>query len=289
MRILCLGLCLALAAPAAWGKTEDHEKTSSKDKSASKSKSKHESGSKKSKDKDKHKGKDSPKSKATSKHKHKHTGKHKDASPDADTDTDSDGDQGKRTDTDRDEASPTGEAVDTGKSTDKAAVQVPGQAPGADKAPDAGLAGKGKGKKSVQSMEPGQGFRGFPWGAPLSLFKDRDLREESGGLKYYTLRGDDMEVLGAHMREIVYVFCQDKLAGVLTRYDGQIAHLTLLGKLNDTWGTPLESPANVKGDRSWRYDAAGASIMMEYSESATTGALAWMAKDRLEACQQAAP
>lgn len=158
---------------------------------------------------------------------------------------------------------------------------------GKDKA--AGQEKKSSGKKSSRkaALPSGPGFRSLAWGAPLSALQDPDLREESGGLKYYTVPGDDMMVDGVHMREIAYVFCRDKLAGVLTRYDGAINHLTLLAKLREEHGTPLESPPNVQGDRSWRFDAGDSTIMMEYSEKASTGAMAWMARERVAICQPA--
>ena len=207
IRIVCLGLCLILAAPVTWGRAEETQKSSSS-KSESKSKSKKDSKSKKGKEASKGKGK-----------------------------------------------------------------------------------GKGKSKRKDSSAKTsGEGFRGLAWGAPLSVLNDPDLREAEGELKYYIVPGDDMDVLGVQMREIVYVFCRNKLAGVLTRYDGQINHIELLGKLKDAYGTPLESPPNIKGDRSWRFDAGeGASIMMEFAETPGTGALAWMAREQLAACQQPAP
>lgn len=202
IRIVCLGLCLALAAPASWAKTEDSAKKSSQSKSKSKSdsKSKSKSGSKSKKDKE---------------------------------------------------------------------------------------SSKGKSRKGASAKTSEGGFRNLSWGAPLTALKEPDLREQEGELKYYTVPDDDMDVMGAHMREIVYVFCKDKLSGVLTRYDGQVNHLILLTKLSDTYGTPLESPPNVRGDRSWRFDVSeGSSIVMEYAENSSTGALAWMAKGQLTPCEQ---
>ena len=212
IRIICLGLCLALAAPATWGRAEESQKKSSKSKSESKSQSKSKSKSKN--------GSKSKKEKEASKDKNKSKSK----------------------------------------------------------------------RKSSSSKTFGEGFRGLAWGSPLSVLKDPDLREEEGELKYYTVPGDDMDVLDVHMREIVYVFCHGKLAGALTRYDGQVNHLALLGRLKDTYGTPLESLPNVRGDRSWRFDVEeGVSIMMEFAEDPGTGALAWMAQEPLAACQQPAP
>jgi len=143
-------------------------------------------------------------------------------------------------------------------------------------------------KPSKKKAQSGEGFRGLAWGAPLSALKEPELREETGDMRYYTVPGDDMTVLGVTMREIVYVFCKGRLAGVLTRYDGQVNHLTLVGKLTDSHGAPMESPENLRGDRSWRYDVGDVTIMMEYAQGASTGALVWFAKEPLAACQQTA-
>lgn len=200
IRMVCLGLCLVLSSPVAWGKTEDSERktTQSQSKSKSKSSSKSKKGSESS---------------------------------------------------------------------------------------------KGKSKRKVsQPKQPAGSFKGIAWGAPLSVLSEPDLREEDGDLKYYTVPGDDMDVLGVHMREIAYVFCKGKFSGALARYDGQVNHLILLGKLKDAYGTPLESPPNVLGDRSWRFDVdEQTAIMMEYAENPATGALAWMNKGQLSPCQQGAP
>ncbi|MFZ5426262.1 MAG: hypothetical protein ACOZEN_04770 [Thermodesulfobacteriota bacterium] len=155
---------------------------------------------------------------------------------------------------------------------------------GKDKKPSAEKNTSSK-KKSAPKLSDG-GFRGLAWGSPLSALIEPDLREESGGLQYYTVAGDDPEVLGVRMREVVYVYCKGKLAGALTRYDGAVNHMALLGKLADAHGTPLSSQPNLQGDRSWRFDGAGdTTVMMEYSEKASTGALAWMARDRVGICQ----
>jgi len=154
---------------------------------------------------------------------------------------------------------------------------------GKDKKPSAGMKTSAT-KKRAPKLSDG-GFRGLAWGSPLSALNEPDLREESGGLQYYTVAGDDPEVLGVRMREIVYVYCKGKLAGALTRYDGAVNHMALLGKLADAHGTPLSSQPNLQGDRSWRFDAGDTTVMMEYSEKASTGALAWMARDRVGICQ----
>ena len=198
IRMVCLGLCLVLSSPVAWGKTEDSEKKTTQSKSKSKTSSKSKKSSEPSKGKAKHKG--------------------------------------------------------------------------------------------PQAKPAAGSFKGISWGAPLSVLPEPDLREEDGDLKYYTVSGDDMDVLGVHMREIAYVFCKGKFSGALTRYDGQVNHLILLDKLKSAYGTPLESLPNVQGDRSWRFDVdEQTAIMMEYAENPATGALAWMNKGQLSPCQQAGP
>lgn len=141
-------------------------------------------------------------------------------------------------------------------------------------------------KKAVSGVS-GEGFRGLAWGSPLSALSEPDLREEEGGLKYYTVHGDDMDVMGVTMREIIYVFCQGKLVGALTRYDGEINHLLVLGRLRDGLGNGVESPPNFRGDRSWRFDAGEeTSAVLEYSPTPPTGAIAWLSRARMEPCRQ---
>jgi len=138
-------------------------------------------------------------------------------------------------------------------------------------------------KKSAAKASSG-GFRGLAWGSPLSVLKEPDLREKDGDLAYYTVTGDNMDLLGVSMREVVYVFCKGRLAGALTRYDGEINHLQLQAKLGEAYGTPLEATPNPRGDRSWRYDEKDTSVVVEYAK-AGTGAVAFMAKDKLAICQ----
>lgn len=143
---------------------------------------------------------------------------------------------------------------------------------------------KGSKKTSATKSSTG-GFRGLAWGSPLSVLKEPDLREKDGDLAYYTVTGDNLDLLGVSMREVVYVFCKGRLAGALTRYDGEINHLQLQARLGEAYGTPLEAAPNPRGDRSWRYDEKDASVVVEYAPTASTGAAAFMAKDRLAICQ----
>jgi len=141
-------------------------------------------------------------------------------------------------------------------------------------------------KSSKKAATGGAGsFRNLAWGAPLSALADPDLREQDGDMRYYTVPGDDMVVHGVTMRELVYVFCKDKLAGVLARYDGEVSQLALMAKLTELYGSPLESAPNVRGDRSWRFDAQDLAVMMEYAKASSTGALAWFASGPLAPCR----
>lgn len=144
---------------------------------------------------------------------------------------------------------------------------------------------EGGSKKKSDAKASAGGFRGLAWGSPLSVLKEPDLREKDGDLAYYTVTGDNMDLLGVSMREVVYVFCKGRLAGALTRYDGEINHLQLQAKLGETYGTPLEAAPNPRGDRSWRYDEKDTSVVVEYATKAGTGAVAFMAKDKLAICQ----
>jgi len=147
------------------------------------------------------------------------------------------------------------------------------------------------GRKSAQPKAEGpdlgaDAFKGLAWGTPLNQVPNLSLREKQGKMAYYVRLGDDMEVMGVMMREIVYVFCQGKLSGALTRYDGEVNHLVLLARLREAYGTPLETPPNFSGDRSWRFDAGETSMVMEYSPKGGTGAVGWMSQGVLAPCKQ---
>jgi len=149
--------------------------------------------------------------------------------------------------------------------------------------------GKPRKKSGQPKAEPGLSadlFRGLAWGTPLAQMTGMSLREEQGQMAYFVRLGDEMEVMGVMMREIVYVFCKGRLAGALTRYDGEVNHLVLMARLREAYGPPLESPPNFKGDRSWRFDAGETSMVMEYATTAGTGAVGWMAQGVLAPCKQ---
>lgn len=134
------------------------------------------------------------------------------------------------------------------------------------------------------------GFRSLAWGTALADVPGLEVRERAGDAKYCVLPGDDMDFDGVTMREIVYVFCKNKLAGALMRYDGVITHQALMGKLTGMYGAPKESPPNSVDDRSWRFDDGKATLMIEYSSRGATGAVAYFAAGLFSPCEgMAAP
>lgn len=134
------------------------------------------------------------------------------------------------------------------------------------------------------------GFRSLAWGTALGDVPGLEVREQAGDAKYCALPGDDMDFDGVTMREIVYVFCKNRLAGALMRYDGVVTHQALLGKLTELHGSPKESPPNSVDDRSWRFDDGKATLMVEYSNRGATGAVAYFAVGLFSPCEgMAAP
>lgn len=153
---------------------------------------------------------------------------------------------------------------------------------------------KSKSKKSKSEAEGkakySGGFRSLAWGTALGDVPGLDVREQAGDAKYCVLPGDDMDFDGVAMREIVYVFCKNRLAGALMRYDGVVTHQALLGKLTELHGSPKESPPNSVDDRSWRFDDGKATLMVEYSNRGATGAVAYFAVGLFSPCEgMAAP
>lgn len=153
---------------------------------------------------------------------------------------------------------------------------------------------KSKSKKSrsdsASNRKYSGGFRSLAWGTALADVPGLEVREQSGDAKYCVLPGDDMDFDGVTMREIVYVFCKNKLAGALMRYDGVVTHQALMGKLTDIYGAPKESPPNSLDDRSWRFDDGKSTLMIEYSNRGATGAAAYFAVGLFSPCEgMAAP
>lgn len=153
---------------------------------------------------------------------------------------------------------------------------------------------KSKSKKSKSDAEGkakySGGFRSLAWGTALADVPGLEVREQAGDAKYCALPGDDMDFDGVTMREIVYVFCKNRLAGALMRYDGVVTHQALLGKLTELHGSPKESPPNSVDDRSWRFDDGKATLMVEYSNRGATGAVAYFAVGLFSPCEgMAAP
>ena len=68
-----------------------------------------------------------------------------------------------------------------------------------------------------EDFKPGSepsGFRGIPWGEPLSALKQMRLTWDGGERKYYEREEDLLELGGARLRRIVYVFWEEKFSEV---------------------------------------------------------------------------
>ena len=77
------------------------------------------------------------------------------------------------------------------------------------------------------NFKPGSepdGFRGIEWGTHISTLSDMVQVWENGDRKFYVRKGEDLEIGGAKLHQIVYVFWQERLMEVrvpiLKNYDG---------------------------------------------------------------------
>jgi len=80
------------------------------------------------------------------------------------------------------------------------------------------------------TFKPGSepnGFRGLKWGTHISELSDMIQVWEDGDRKYYEKKGDFLEIGGAKLHKIVYVFWQDRL------YEARVAILKDYGNMND--------------------------------------------------------
>jgi hypothetical protein len=77
------------------------------------------------------------------------------------------------------------------------------------------------------NFKPGSepdGFRGIKWGAHISAVNDLVQAWENGDRKFYTRKSEDLEIGGAKLHQIIYVFWQERLmevrVSILKNYDG---------------------------------------------------------------------
>ena len=77
------------------------------------------------------------------------------------------------------------------------------------------------------NFKPGsepEGFRGIKWGTHISILSDMVQVWENGDRKFYTRKGEELEIGGAKLHQIIYVFWQERLmevrVSILKNYDG---------------------------------------------------------------------
>jgi len=77
------------------------------------------------------------------------------------------------------------------------------------------------------NFKPGSepdGFRGIKWGTHISTVNDMVQVWENGDRKFYARKGEELEIGGAKLHQIIYVFWQERLmevrVSILKNYDG---------------------------------------------------------------------
>jgi hypothetical protein len=90
------------------------------------------------------------------------------------------------------------------------------------------------------NFKPGSepdGFRGIRWGTHVSTVSDMAQVWENGDRKFYVRKGEDLEMGGAKLHQIIYVFWQEKLmevrVSILKNYDGSRDELVNFNAVKD--------------------------------------------------------
>jgi hypothetical protein len=67
---------------------------------------------------------------------------------------------------------------------------------------------------SVAVLDERYGFRDLKFEQSIKATKDMVLLEDDGDMKFYTRKGDPLEVGGAKLKKIEYAFYKGKLANI---------------------------------------------------------------------------
>ena len=118
------------------------------------------------------------------------------------------------------------------------------------------------------TFKPGSepdGFRGINWGTHISQLKNMSQVYEDGDRKYYERKKDELEIGGAKLHKIIYVFWRDRLMEV------RVAILK-------NYGNPKDQLSNFKLVREMCFDKFGerSKPMLGKEEYSWVGTKTWM-------------
>ena len=112
------------------------------------------------------------------------------------------------------------------------------------------------------NFKPGSepdGFRGIKWGTHISTVNDMVQVWENGDRKFYTRKGEDLEIGGAKLHQIIYVFWQERLmevrVSILKNYDGSRDELVNFNIVKDICFEQFgerKTPMLAREEYTWR-------------------------------------
>jgi hypothetical protein len=125
------------------------------------------------------------------------------------------------------------------------------------------------------------GFRDLKFEQPVETCKGMVLIEDDDDLKFYTRKGESLELNGAKLKTIEYGFYRGKLATVVLMAAGESDAAPLLKSLEADYGPGQKSPRNP--DKLYWF---GKMVLLDYMPSPTGAASVGMWSKPLQVVQQ---
>ena len=126
------------------------------------------------------------------------------------------------------------------------------------------------------------GFRDLKFEQPVGTCQDMVRIEDDDDLKFYTRRGEVLELNGAKLKTIEYGFYKGKLATVVLVAAEEADGLPLLKSLEADYGPGQKSPRNPS-----KFYWFGKKVLVDYMPSPTGPVSVGMWSKPLQALQQA--
>ena len=126
------------------------------------------------------------------------------------------------------------------------------------------------------------GFRDLKFEQPIEACQGMVLIEDDNELKFYTRKGEPLELNGARLKTIEYGFYKGKLATLVLVAAGEADAVPLLKSLEADYGPGQKSPRNP-GKLYW----FGKKVLLDYMPSPSGPVSVGMWSKPLQALQQA--
>ena len=122
---------------------------------------------------------------------------------------------------------------------------------------------------SLKALDANNGFRQFRFGMDVRQYHTlkADTNLEMGGLRYYTLPGENLKVGAAELKCIAYAFYKGKLAAIFIQTTGLTNSQALCNALHAQYGTGSRSNPYLE-----YYFWFGKRVTLSYEQNTRTGA-----------------